>query len=141
MPTTPRGYPIFTGSMPPAGPVQMQQLAEAIDADVTAVTSATEWSAEGVQWLNGFGPAIAVSGWQPFAYRRWGKFVSISGTVTRATAWTANTAALMMPAALRPSRQAQSSSCRMGEDGTMLVIPSSAEASLRVALHLEYLIR
>lgn len=35
MAETTRGYPIFAGGMSPAGPVQMQQLAEAIDADVT----------------------------------------------------------------------------------------------------------
>lgn len=37
---TPRGYPIFTGTLPPAGPAQMQQLAEAIDADATETEAA-----------------------------------------------------------------------------------------------------
>lgn len=36
MPTTSRGYPIFTGGLPPAVPVHMQQLAEAINADLEA---------------------------------------------------------------------------------------------------------
>lgn len=40
MATTTRGYPIYTGGMVPAGPAQMQQLAESIDADVTAVVAA-----------------------------------------------------------------------------------------------------
>lgn len=34
---TPRGYPVFDGLTAPAGPSQMQQLAEAIDADVQSV--------------------------------------------------------------------------------------------------------
>lgn len=34
---TPRGYPVFDGLQSPAGPAQMQQLAEAIDADVAGV--------------------------------------------------------------------------------------------------------
>lgn len=37
MSPTPRGYPTFTGSLPPAGPTQMQQLAEAIDNDVSKI--------------------------------------------------------------------------------------------------------
>lgn len=40
MATTPRGYPLFTGGQSPAGPAQMQQLANAIDADVTATKTA-----------------------------------------------------------------------------------------------------
>lgn len=37
MPTTRRGYPYPTGAQAPAGPVQIQQLAEAVDADVNAL--------------------------------------------------------------------------------------------------------
>lgn len=40
MANTPRGYPVFTGGTAPAGPAQMQQLANAIDADVTATEAA-----------------------------------------------------------------------------------------------------
>lgn len=69
MATTDRGYPIFPTSSPPAGPVQMQQLAEAIDADIETlfnapglpVTFGPNWTArppatdyhQGVTYRNG----------------------------------------------------------------------------------------
>ena len=61
MATTPRGYPIITGKMPPAGPSQMQQLAEAIDADLSAAVG---------RWVK-VGPPIVtgtVTGISPTAY-------------------------------------------------------------------------
>lgn len=62
MATTPRGYPIFTGAMPPAGPVQMQQLAEAIDADLSATVFDTGWMTLGAP-----GAPILAPGWARFS--------------------------------------------------------------------------
>lgn len=45
MATTTRGYPLFTGGQAPAGPAQMAQLAEAIDADMTKTRAEVTGSA------------------------------------------------------------------------------------------------
>ena len=139
MATTPRGYPIFTGSMPPAGPVQMQQLAEAVDADVASIAADTGWITTGITWQNSFAPASAVSGWRSFAYRRVGKLVQISGVVTRSTAWGVNTPALTLPPGLWPSRQVQSASTRVGEDGSVVSLAAGG-ANSPAALFAEFLL-
>lgn len=96
MATTTRGYPIFTGGMAPAGPTQMQQLAESIDADVTATTADTGW-------IN----ATLTSGWVNFGgayrtaqYRRKAGIVYLRGEIKSGTTFGT---VLTLPVGFRPA--------------------------------------
>lgn len=136
MPTTPLGF-TYPGALdPPAGNVQMQQLAESADAYLQTRLRDTGWTQDGISWLNTFVAGTATSGWSPLAYRAEGKRVSISGVVTRPTAWTVNLPVLAMPANLLPSRQMQSAVCRIGIDGQLIV---TAAGSGTVALFIDYM--
>lgn len=73
MANTTRGYPLFVGGQAPSIPSHMQQLAEAIDADVTALeagtkpslTFATGWTASSVRATKN-GASVVVSGTAAF---------------------------------------------------------------------------
>lgn len=119
MATTTRGYPIFTGGMAPAGPTQMQQLAEAIDADVTATMHDTGWITTGITFLDGFGVGTPVNGFRSIAYRRIGKSVWVNGLIKRSTAWAVGAVPLILPVGVQPSRQTTSTEGYVGEDGRL----------------------
>lgn len=117
MPNTPRGYPYPAGSMPPAGPSQMQSMAEAIDTDVQKVAGDTGYITTGIVWMNSFHTGTAINGFRPFAYRRVGIMGFVSGTVQRDTAWVGGAQPLTMPANMWPARQVPSTEGYMDEAG------------------------
>lgn len=119
MAETDRGYPIFTGSMAPAGPVQMQQLAEAIDADVGDVAYDSGYISSSITFMNGFVLGTAINGFRPFAYRIVGKTLYINGLIRRPTAWAGGVHALTLPAFAWPARQTQSAEGYIDESGRL----------------------
>lgn len=137
MPTTPLGF-TYPGPLdPPAGNVQMQQLAESADAYLQTRLRDTGWTQDGISWLNSFTPASPASGWAALSYRLEGRRGAISGVVQRGTAWGVNTPVLALPATALPSRQAQSAVARLGTDGQLIV--TSAGSGI-TALFIEWML-
>lgn len=94
MATTDRGYPIFSGGIAPAGPVQMQQIVEAIDADVEEVATPGAWQ-----------PVTLQNGWTAAGNNPVPRIRIDRGTVEiqgRVTGGAANTTVFMLPPGFPP---------------------------------------
>lgn len=98
MANTPRGYPIFTGLMPVAAPVQMQQLAETIDTDMTAVATPGAWTT-----ANLLGAWVASSGYPAPRHRLDRGVVEGQGRVTGGVS---GAEILVLPPGRRPTLSA-----------------------------------
>ncbi len=95
MATTTRGYPLFTGGQAPAIPTHLQQLSEAIDADMGAVATPGGWTT-----------ATLVNSWVPSTGYAVPRHRIDRGTVEvqgRVTGGASGTEILVLPPGRRPT--------------------------------------
>lgn len=80
---------------------------------------------------NGFTHFVdAGSGWNGLWVQRVGHLVIITGTVTRASAWTAGTIIASLPVGLRPAHREAGSNCEALANGSLIINPAGSSATI-----------